>query len=146
MASLTEYVLPVTRSRAASPFDNMSSNNNNNPPSSNPVPVEGKVDDLVPVCQIYLDELRAPPENKLLGDYCPYCRNNVFLHQRQPPAPSSAAVLPLPAAPAASTPSVSPFVRMVSVLPKWTKESVCRPFLEQLTLKLSTFHFCCNGK
>jgi hypothetical protein len=68
------------------------------------------------------------------SDPCPDCGVKVCFHAHRPAAP----VIPAPALPPAPRHAGSPFIKLHSLLPKWNNKSTCRPFLEQLTLILST--------
>ena len=94
----------------------------------------------VPVlCTTYREELTSAPHNLASGATCPFCPSLVAYHLRAPAAPVPAApvVPPLPL-PLHSSSATSALLRFIPHLPKWSKESVCRPFLQRLHQLLST--------
>ena len=93
-------------------------------------------------CSVYLEELRTEHHLSLTDD-CLFSTVKVFRHARSPvfasqtSAPTVVASSPFVSA-SSSTPTSAVFIKLAPFLPKWNKESVCRPFLDQLTLVLST--------
>jgi len=96
------------------------------------------------MCNIYLDDLLVKFKDIEPPNPCPYCKYPVMHHNRKPsfsppsPSPSSSVrsggslLQQLTAKPRIS------FDKVIRELPKWTKQSVCRTYLQRITQIMQT--------